>query len=179
VNPKKHKTMKKNILKIAAMALLFTGCHCNHNYPDPADMVAHALRTVSTISVNELNDLMQSEEIYTLIDVRQETEHYYGYIPGSMVIPRGSLEFLIGNEEFWENEGLYMPLKDEKIILYCKKGNRGILAAESLKKLGYSNVEALDGGWKKWELAFPDVFEKNLDMLSGGGAEEHDMGGGC
>ena len=114
-----------------------------------------------------------------MIDVRQKSEHYYGYIPGSLVIPRGSLEFLIGSENFWEEEGLYMPLKEEKIVIYCKKGSRGILAAEALVKLGYEDVVALDGGWKKWELSYPDIYEKNLEMLSGGGAEEHDDGGGC
>jgi rhodanese-related sulfurtransferase len=148
-------------------------------YPSPDQMVAQALKVVKTITVDELNKLMDSEEIYTLIDVRQKSEHYYGYIPGSLVIPRGSLEFLIGNEEYWETEGLYMPLKEETIIVYCKKGGRGALAANSLMQLGYDNVYTLDGGWKKWELTYPDFTEKNLDMLSGGNEEEHDIGAGC
>jgi len=170
--------MRKVALVIVSF-LLFSGCCSRMKYPTAEDMVAQALKVVKTITVNELNQLMDSEEIYTLIDVRQKSEHYYGYIPGSLVIPRGSLEFLIGNEQYWEEEGLYMPLKDEKIIVYCKKGNRGTLAANTLKQLGYDNVFTLNGGWKKWELTYPDFTEKNLDMLSGGGAEEHDDGGGC
>jgi rhodanese-related sulfurtransferase len=164
-----------------AFGLLFVLASCNRvgRYVSAEDMVSEALKVVRMITVEELNQLMESEEIYTLIDVRQKSEHYFGYIPGSLVIPRGSLEFLIGSEDFWEEEGLYMPLKEEKIVVYCKKGNRGILAAEALTKLGYTNVVALDGGWKKWELSYPDIYEKDLEMLSGGGVEEHDDGGGC
>jgi rhodanese-related sulfurtransferase len=171
--------MKKVIILVFGLLFVFAGCNRVGQYFSAEDMVSEALRVVKTITVDELNQLMESEEIYTLIDVRQKSEHYYGYIPGSLVIPRGSLEFLIGSEDFWEEEGLYMPLKDEKIVVYCKKGSRGILAAETLEKLGYTDVVALDGGWKKWELSYPDIYEKNLEMLSGGGAEEHDDGGGC
>ena len=72
-----------------------------------------------------------------------------------------------------------MPLKDEKIIVYCRKGNRGTMAASSLKQFGYKNVYTLDGGWKNWELRYPDLTEKDLEMLSGGGEEEEADSGGC
>jgi rhodanese-related sulfurtransferase len=121
---------------------------------------------------------MNGEEIYTLIDVRQEIENYYGYIPGSVNIPRGSLEFQIGKQEYWDNAGLYMPEKEEIIVLYCKKGDRGILAAETLTKMGYTNVKALDGGWKEWEVSYPDLYEKNLEKL-GGHSSEPVSSGGC
>jgi rhodanese-related sulfurtransferase len=70
-----------------------------------------------------------------------------------------------------------MPEKTEKIIVYCKKGQRGILAAETLSKLGYSNVYALEGGWKNWEVAFPDIYEKDMDKL--GGKTAPASSGGC
>lgn len=159
--------------------VLFSGCNRVTQFSSPEQMVSQALKIVKSITVEELNNLMDGEEIYTLIDVRQKSEHYYGFIPGSLVIPRGSLEFLIGDEPYWEEEGLYMPLQDEKIIVYCKKGSRGALAASSLIQLGYKNVYTLDGGWKKWELTFPDLTEKDLEMLSGGAEEEHDAGSGC
>lgn len=170
--------MKKIALVIIVFAL-YSGCNRVRQFASPEQMVEQALKLVKTITVEELNGLMNSEEIYTLIDVRQKSEHYYGFIPGSLVIPRGSIEFLIGDEAFWEEEGLYMPLKDEKIILYCKKGNRGTLAASTLMQLGYKNLFTLDGGWKKWELTYPDLTEKDLEKLSGGGEVEHADSGGC
>jgi rhodanese-related sulfurtransferase len=121
---------------------------------------------------------METEEVFTVIDVREKDEYYYGYIPGAVNIPRGSIEFSINNATFWENEGLYMPLQDELIVLYCKKGKRSILAGQTLKHMGYKNVLVLEEGWKNWELSYPDYCEKNLEMLAGGPAK-HDDGGGC
>lgn len=171
--------MKKLILALLS-TLILVSCSNKKSYNSVDEMVSDALKTVKLITPGELDALMNGggEEVYTLIDVRQEVEHYYGYIPGSVNIARGSLEFNIGDEAYWEHVGLYMPQKDEKIILYCKKGQRGILAAETLQKLGYTNVYALEGGWKNWELTYPDVFEKALDKL-GGGSHSSGSSGGC
>ncbi len=171
--------MKKYLLFSMVLTFLISGCGSETYYENPDEMVSEALEVVDMIGVEELHKLMIGEEYYTLIDVRQKSEHYHGYIPGSLVIPRGSLEFVIGNEAFWEEEGLYMPLKDEKIVVYCRKGSRGILAAQTLKQLGYKDVYALDGGWKKWEVTYPDIFEKNLEMLQGGTEEHKEDIGGC
>ncbi|MDP2237710.1 MAG: rhodanese-like domain-containing protein [Bacteroidales bacterium] len=167
-------------IAILLMAITFFAFACQkQTYKSGDDMVKEAMKTVKIITVDELDKIMENgEEIYTLIDVRQEIEHYYGYIPGSVVLPRGSLEFSIADAEFWENAGLYMPEKDEKIILYCKKGQRGILAAETLTKLGYTNVYAIEGGWKNWEVNYPDIYEKDLDKL-GGKSEAPASSGGC
>jgi rhodanese-related sulfurtransferase len=171
--------MKRYIIITIGLFFLTSGCERVQNYNSANELVMDALKVVKLITVKELKNLMESEEIYTLIDVRQKSEHYYGYIPGSLIIPRGSLEFLIENANFWEEEGLYQPEKNEKIIVYCKKGNRCILAAESLNKLGFSEVYALKEGWKGWELTYPEEVEKNLEMLNGNNHEEHVDTGGC
>ena len=174
--------MKRNhtILFVLAIAISLISCNKKQEFKTADDMVKAALKTVKVMSVDELDALMNGDGdvIYTLIDVRQEIEHYYGYIPGSVVLPRGSLEFNIADQAFWDHTGLYMPEKEEVIIVYCKKGPRGILAAESLTKLGYTNVYALDGGWKNWEVSYPDVYEKDLDKL-GGKSEAPASSGGC
>jgi len=163
---------------IFAMAVMVSACS-KQQFNSADDMVKAAMKTVKIMTVDELHQLMENgEETFTLIDVRQEIEHYYGYIPGSVVMPRGSLEFSIGDTEFWDHAGLYMPEKEEKIILYCKKGQRGILAAETLTKLGYTKAYALDGGWKNWEVNYPDLYEKDLDKL-GGKSEAPASSGGC
>ncbi len=172
--------MKKISIIPLIFALMLVSCGKKQSYNSVDGMVNEALKTVKLITAEELDQLMNEggDEPYTLIDVRQEVEHYYGFIPGSVNIARGSLEFNIGEESYWDEIGLYMPEKDEKIIVYCKKGQRGILAAQTLGQLGYSNVYALEGGWKKWEITFPDIYEKALDKLGGGSASAA-SGGGC
>lgn len=158
--------MKKMIF--AGIALLLLGsCSKIDQYKTADEMVEEAMQRVDFIKSEQLHELMENYEVYTLIDVRQELEHYRGFIPGSVNIPRGSLEFSIEDTEYWDGVGLYEPEKDERIILYCLKGQRSTLAAESIKKLGYKNVHVLDGGFKKWELIYPDIYEKDLDKLSG------------
>lgn len=173
---------KKNLQLAFALlfALLVTASCTRSNYTSVDEMVKAASENVDQLKPDSvLGIMMNSEDIYHLIDVRQETEYYYGYIPGSMNLPRGSMEFNIGNPEYWEAQGLYMPEKNDLILLYCKKGQRSILAASSLKMLGYKNVKIITGGYKAWELAYPDYTEKNLEMLQGGGETEHASSGGC
>jgi len=114
--------------------------------------------------------------MFYLVDVREAEEHAYGYIPGSINIPGGSLVFNVGNEGFWEQEMLYVPQKTDEIILYCKKGKRSVLAADALRKIGYTNIKYLDGGWKNWELTYPLEYEKKEIT---GHHEEKKESGGC
>ena len=169
------KTMK-SIFGIAILFLTMLTA-CNRVGPQSLDeMVVEAKKHVDAVTVEQLKEKLDNGDMILLIDVREPNEFNAGYIPGSVNIPRGVIEFKIGNEAFWDAAFLYLPEKDEEIITYCKKGKRGLFAAETLKKLGYTNVTYLDGGWKKWELTFPDIFEKNLDAM------DHDDGGevgGC
>ena len=41
--------------------------------------------------------------------------------------------------------------KDAEILLYCKNGGRSTLAAHTLKRMGFSNVKMLVGGYDGWE----------------------------
>jgi len=81
-----------------------------------------------------------------LIDVREPEEFASGYISGHTVltIPRGKLEFM-AVEKIAKKYG-----QDAKIVTYCLKGPRGILAAYQLQKLGFTNVKNLDGGILAW-----------------------------
>ena len=95
---------------------------------------------------------IQSKELYTvadntiLIDVREPEEFASGYINGHLVltIPRGKLEFM-AIEKIAKVYG-----QDAKIVTYCLKGPRGLLAAHQLKKMGFTDVSNLDGGILSW-----------------------------
>ncbi|MBS2209882.1 rhodanese-like domain-containing protein [Carboxylicivirga mesophila] len=169
--------MKRLFVYISCLAALMS-CQTQTGNLSVDDMVASASKVVTYTTPADLMKTMESEEIFSVIDVRQSNEHYHGFIPGAVNIPRGSMEFNIGTEAFWETEGLYVPQKDEMLILYCKKGKRSTLAAQTLMQMGYNKVYVLEGGWKNWELTYPDFCDKNLEMLAGGPAK-HDDGGGC
>lgn len=169
----------KRIFLLLIAALLIGACNSKDEFATIDEMVESTRKNVNNVEVDFLYDLMHSDEAapYTVIDTREANEHYAGFIPGSVHLSRGRLEFNIDSDEFWDGVGLYKPEKDEIIILYCKKGDRSILAAESLQKLGYKRVFTIIGGWKKWERTYPDLYEKDLDKLSGGKPEPVSTGG--
>ena len=81
-----------------------------------------------------------------LLDVREPEEFASGYLRKDhhLTIPRGKLEF-VAIKKIFEQYGHDMP-----IVTYCFKGPRGLLAAEQLKKMGFSNVKNLKGGLLNW-----------------------------
>ncbi|WP_165835965.1 rhodanese-like domain-containing protein [Marinifilum breve] len=164
-----------NVIYLIVALIIAWGCDSNKVYTNVDEMVKEAEQIVPTITVEELKVKIDSMEMFNLIDVRVKSEHNHGYIPSAINIPRGTLEFKIANEKYWENEGLYLPAKDEEYILYCKKGSRSVLAAKSLMELGYKNIKYIKGGFKKWEMTYPLLQEKNLEEE--GGHHEEEVGG--
>jgi rhodanese-related sulfurtransferase len=76
-----------------------------------------------------------------MIDLREEEEFLSGHICGAKHISRGSLEERIGHVV----SDLTTP-----ILVYCPRGDRGALTADSLQKMGYRNVYSLKGGLQHW-----------------------------
>jgi len=75
-----------------------------------------------------------------------------GHVPGARWVPRGWLEFWIGD---------VVPVKDTPVAVTCNDGKNAVLASATLKELGYRDVSALDGGMAAWQKAgFP--VEKGL-----------------
>jgi rhodanese-related sulfurtransferase len=134
---------------------------------DSKEMVARARAGVDEILIDEFNTLLDSDEYFTIIDVREADEYDEGSIPGSINIPRGILEAKIADSRYWDSEGLFAPEKDEMLIVYGHKIDRGVLAAETLARLGYINVRHLYGGWVVWTEG-PDAVEVEEVVEEGG-----------
>jgi len=106
----------------------------------PGDFKQEALENITTISVEDAKALFDKGGV-VFLDVRGEKEYRSGHIPGAMNVPRGLLEFVIGNK---------IPDKNATIVVYCKSGGRSCLASHTLVKMGYQNIKNMDGGWKAW-----------------------------
>lgn len=162
--------MKRNNIfsKLTVFLLLFVGITTYQTfaqennkltfYESPEQMVAAAKEVITQIPVEEFKDIYTRDDIY-IIDVRTAAEYDAGAVPGAVNIPRGVLEFRIGDEERWESEGKNPPQKDEPIIVYCSSGSRGALSAKALMQLGYENVKSVKGGWEAWHEVYPDIKE--------------------
>lgn len=71
-----------------------------------------------------------------VIDVRTGQEFQSGHIQGAMNMPYTSIG---------EDIHTSTVAKDDHIVLYCKSGRRSGIAYDTLKALGYANVENYGG----------------------------------
>jgi rhodanese-related sulfurtransferase len=85
--------------------------------------------------------LAQGERLY-LLDVREREEYAEAHIADSVLIPLGQLSRKLSS----------IP-KDSTIIAICRSGNRSGVAADLLRRAGYSTVLNLRGGIIAWARA--------------------------
>ena len=179
INKLKYNIMKLKFLyqlPIFLSLLFIISCSSgNKSYENIDELMAEVAPTVESITVEDLHAGLDTGAVILIIDVREGYEYNPGYIPGALNIPRGVIEFKMGNDAFWENQFLYPPEKTDRIVLVCKKGKRSILAVDAIRKFGFKDVKYLKGGFKKWELTYPTEQEKNLDQVHDSGEEV----GGC
>jgi rhodanese-related sulfurtransferase len=107
-------------------------------------MVQDAKSRIQEIKVDQLKSAQASGEKLTLIDVREDNEWAAGHAAGAIHLGRGIIERDIESK---------VPQKDAKIVLYCGSGARSALAADSIMKLGYTNVSSLAGGMGAYKAA--------------------------
>ena len=88
------------------------------------------------ITAEDAKKIMDSGEEHIILDTRDQDEFDDGHIPGAILIPYTEIENKA--EEM-------LPDKDKLILVDCSSGRRSTIAAESLSKLGYSNVKEFGG----------------------------------
>jgi sulfur dioxygenase len=108
-----------------------------------SQLVARIKTEITEILPSEVVPMLTQEDVI-LIDIREPSEYEESFIPSAHLIPRGVLEFKI-----MELEKIINP--QNKIILYCRSGNRSALAAASLNKMGFRNVMSMIGGYEAWK----------------------------
>ncbi|MBI4467259.1 MAG: sulfurtransferase [Acidobacteria bacterium] len=110
-------------------------------------LVEEARRRVRELSIEQVNEKLQRGEKFRLLDVREGEEYARGHLPGAESLCKGILERDIER---------LVPDPATPIVLYCGGGFRSALAAESLQKMGYTDVASMWGGWSAWkESGFP------------------------
>jgi rhodanese-related sulfurtransferase len=109
--------------------------------PQFLKLVNESRKKIKETNVADVKDRLDAGEKLLLVDTREDNEWANGHIPGAIHLGKGVIERDIEQA---------VPDTKAKLILYCGGGFRSALAAENLQKMGYSNVESMDGGWKGW-----------------------------
>ena len=89
-----------------------------------------------TISAQAAKEMMDTQENYIILDVREQDEYDAGHIPGAVLIPNGQITSRAEQE---------LPDKGQLILVYCRSGRRSKEAAQKLADLGYTNIKEFGG----------------------------------
>lgn len=118
-------------------------------------LVAEAKAAIKEVSISELNTVLSADAEAVLIDVRESAEFAQQHIVGAVNYPRGVLEMNIHNHpkvaaSGCEPEIALAQLAQNPLYVICRSGARSALAAESLQRMGFSQVYSVAGGMQAW-----------------------------
>jgi len=109
--------------------------------PQFLKLVQDAKQRVKETNVPDVKRRIDAGEKMILVDVREDNEWAKGHLPGAVHMGKGVIERDIEQR---------VPDTATKLVLYCGGGFRSALVADNLQKMGYTNVESMDGGWRGW-----------------------------
>jgi rhodanese-related sulfurtransferase len=131
--------MKKLVfLLIVLGAVLLAACQPK---PAPVEIVTVSGGSYRNISANDLSRMLKNKD-FVLINVHIP---FAGNIAGT--------DRSIPYDRIGQNLSQLPGDKNARIVLYCRSGRMSAIAAETLVKLGYTNVWNLNGGMAAWEQA--------------------------
>ncbi len=107
-------------------------------------IVEDAKSRIRELTVQDVRSKLDSDQSFFLVDVREESEWAGGHLPSAIHLSKGIIERDI--EATVADSGA-------EIICYCGGGYRSALVADNLRKMGYTNVWSMDGGFSGWRAA--------------------------
>ncbi len=102
---------------------------------------------ITQLSVVELQEKIDNEDDFLLLDVREPHEFAYARIEGSRSMPLSLVPLRIGELD-----------RDGEIVVLCHHGVRSMQASLFLERSGFKHIYNLTGGIDAWSVACdPDV----------------------
>lgn len=113
------------------------------------DLLRSVQDDVKEIFPWDLSDKLKRESAPLILDVREPYEFSAMHIEGSLPVPRGILETAC-EYGYEETVPELVSARGREIVVVCRSGNRSLLAAHTMKMLGYKNVWSLKTGLRGW-----------------------------
>lgn len=123
------------------------------------ELITEALTEVNELYPWDIEGYIEAQPDTLLLDIREQDEYDGAHIKGALFVPRGILEQAC-EWDFAETIPELVKARNRPIIVICRSGNRSVLAALTMKILGYENVISLKTGIKGWNDADLPLFNK-------------------
>ncbi len=135
------------------------------------DLIAEALPDVEELFPWDLEEKIGQASDLILLDVREPQEFDALHIQGSINVPRGVLEQACD----WDYDETVPELaagREREIIVICRSGNRSVLAAHTMQRMGFKNVASLKTGIKGWNDFEQPMFNADGEQVDIDDADE-------
>ena len=109
-------------------------------YKTGTDLVNEAKQRIREVSPQEVLAMQERNADVMYLDVREPNEWNLGRLPNAVHLPRGNLESNIEAR----------AERHQTIVIYCARGNRSALAADTLQQMGYTDVASMADGFGGW-----------------------------
>lgn len=138
------------------------------------EFVANAREQIDELFPWDVDEIRHQDNDALILDIREECEFISHHIEHSMLIPRGILETAC-EYDYEDSVPELVEARDKDIIVICRSGNRSLLAALTMKEMGYKSVKSMKTGLRGWndfelpllninkEIVDPDKVDELLD----------------
>lgn len=99
-----------------------------------------AAKALTTVSVHDMQIGLERGAV--VLDVREPFEYAEGHVAGTLLVPLATVGDRVGD-----------LAKDEPVYVFCRSGNRSLVAAQTLVEAGFRDVRNVDGGILAWTAA--------------------------
>lgn len=99
-----------------------------------------AAKALTTVSVHDMHVALERGAV--VLDVREPFEYAEGHVAGTLLVPLATVGDRVGD-----------LAKDEPVYVFCRSGNRSLVAAQTLVEDGFRDVRNVDGGILAWTAA--------------------------
>ena len=106
------------------------------------------MNQIRKLSFQEARDMIETRDDIVVADVREENEFATGHVDDSINLPLTRL-IDVPAAQGKAFAAAFIPSLDTPVLVYCRTGQRSILAAKALLSFGYENVYDMGGlsGW--------------------------------
>ena len=108
------------------------------------EIMDEARKQVPELSVQQVKEKIDQGEDFVLLDVRESGEFRDGHLEKAVSLPRGFLEIRVEDT---------IRDRSKPVVAYCAGGTRSLIAARTLREMGYENVVSMSGGFQAWKNA--------------------------
>jgi rhodanese-related sulfurtransferase len=95
---------------------------------------------ITTVSVQDMHAAISQGAL--VLDVREPYEFDEGHVAGTVLVPLATVAARAGEFD-----------KSAPVYVFCRSGNRSLVAAQTLADAGYGDVRNVDGGMIAWASA--------------------------